>query len=65
MTTASLRDDAFGSDLAHSLKQLIPDAQDVIDVDDPLTAGTADDISQQYLAVFDCAVPEVVPVKVH
>src|SRR5947207_4676640 len=39
---APLRDDALGADLTHGLDQLFADAQDVIDIDNPLASCRAD-----------------------
>ena len=48
----------------HTASKLRPDAENMVDVDDALAAGSADEIAQHCLPVFDWAALEVVPVVV-
>jgi hypothetical protein len=47
------RDDALGADLAHRFEQRRAVGGHVVDDDDALAAGRADDVAQQRLAVLD------------
>jgi hypothetical protein len=49
-----------GPDLPHRLEQLRSDAENMIDIDDALATGRADEIAQQRLAILDRAAFEIV-----
>jgi hypothetical protein len=63
-TAQPLRDDALGADLAHRLQQLTANADHVVDHDDPLAAGGADDVAPQRLEILDRAGPQIMAVEV-